>query len=400
MSLYQTIQLGRITLREDFAVSESSDGTTRKLSLTGRESMGALGQRTRIQVEQRRNDLLSMPGDMIPLVFTEKPDLNGFYVVESSSGKLTERDNYWAILDWQADLARVGVAPEIDFESRLSGSVTRLNDFSATGSRYHAPAVNAKAYWAGSTTPIYIDRTGSEGTVRVYEAIATGVNPRWGALPTDYVKGRCRFLDDNDLERVGTSIRTNGADWELGNSVVRLRPGTGYAFDLLIWNGSGWTTEDWDLLYGTSPVSVGTFDYVSVLDNEFESVTIRLTKDLVPGRMTVDLTLKRGMTIVQMYVEHEFSTTLTLKRASTVIGTSGTGYITQTTADSSGFKSILGSARTFTGNAPTSAITKTSTATLDAFFGASLNATAGNAPADIYAQYLGMPAEYVRGVRR
>lgn len=400
MSLYHTISVGRITMREDFEVNETGDGATRKLSLTGRESMGALGQRSRIQVEQRRNDLLSLPGQLVPITFTEKPDLNGFYLIDGSSGKLVERDQYWAMLDWTCDATRVGVEQEIDFESRLSGSITRINDFSATGNRTHAPAASSKAYWSGSTTPIYIDRVGNEGTVRVYRGIATGINPRWGVAVTDYMKGRSRFLDENDLERVGTSVKTNGADWELGNSVVRLRPGTGHAFDMFTWNGSTWVTTDWDILFGVAPVTVGTFDYVSVLDNEPESTTIRLTKDLAPGRMTVDITLRRGSSFFQMYIEHEFSTTLTVKRASTVAGTAGTGYIAQTTADGNGFKTIVGSARTFTGNVATHAISKASTAVLDAFIGVSLSSGAGNALADLYAQYLGMPAEFVRGVRR
>lgn len=401
MAIYQTIQLGRLTMRENFTVTESSDGASRKLSIAGRESMGSLGQRTRLQVEQRRNDLLEMAGDLVALNFTEKPTLNGFYVVNSTSGKLEEWDNYWAVLDWSADLARVGVDNEIDLESRLSGSVSRANDFTLTGKRYHAPPVNTTMYWSGSTTPIYIDRVGSDGTVRVYRDLAVGIHPRWACASTDYNKGRVRFFDNNGLERVGLSVRSTASSWELSNSLIRITPGTGgVPLNVYAWEAGAWVLRTWDIQIGAGPTSIGSFDSVSVLDNTFEAVTIRLTKDLAPGRMTVDMTLRRGATIAQMYIQHQFSSTIKVRRFTTVAGTSSPGYIYETTADGNGFRSIVGSARTFTGDTTNTGISKAATATLDAFIGVSPSASAGNAVADIMVQYLGFPSEVVRGVRR
>jgi hypothetical protein len=221
MAVYQTIRLGRLTMREDFTVSETSDG---KLSLTGRESMGAMGQRTRLQVEQRRDDIVNLVGDLVAVRFTEKSNLDGFYIVESSQGDLTNWDDAWSILNWSCNLIKVGYDSEVDIESRLSGAITRTNDFSIVGSRAHAPAVGAKAYWSGATTPIYVDRPGSEGAVRVYRALAQGVNPRWAVGVENYEKGRVRFIDHNGLERSGVSFKTEAAEWELHNSLIRLRP--------------------------------------------------------------------------------------------------------------------------------------------------------------------------------
>lgn len=401
MAVYQTIQLDRLTMRENFSVAESSDGASRQLSISGRESMGSIGQRTRLQVEQRRNDLLEMAGRLVAVNFTEKPTLNGFYYVNSSSGKLEEWDNYWAMLDWSAELLRVGVDNEIDLESRLSGSVSRANDFTLTGKRYHAPAVNSKMYWSGSTTPIYIDRVGSDGTVRVYRDLAAGIHPRWACASTDYSKGRVRFLDDNGLERVGISVRCAPTSWELSNSLIRITPGTGgIPLNVYAWEAGAWVLRTWDIQIGAGPTSIASFDSVSVLDNTFETVTIRLTKELSPGRMTVDITLRRGATVVQMYIQHQFSTTIKVRRFTTVAGTSSPGYIYETTADGNGFRSIIGSARTFTGDTTNTGISKAATANLDVFLGVSPSATAGNTVADIMVQYLGFPSEVVRGVRR
>jgi hypothetical protein len=386
-------------MRENFSVSESSSGGSRKLSLAGRESMGVMGQRTKLQVEQRRDDLLEMTGQLVAVNFTEKPVLNGFYYVDSSSGQLEEWDSAYAILGWSADLLRVGVDNEIDLESRLSGSVSRANDFTLTGKRYHAPCVNAKMYWSGSTTPIYIDRVGSDGTVRVYRDLAANIHPRWGCSSLDYKKGRVRFIDNNGLERTGISVKCTATSWELNNSLIRIKPGTA-GVPLLVdaWEAGAWVSRSWDIQLGG--VSIASFDSVSVLDNSYETVSIRLTKDLNPGRMTVDVTLRRGATIAQIYIQHQFSATIKVRRFTTIAGTSSPGYIYETTADGNGFRSIVGSARTFTGDVTNTGISKTATATLDVFIGVSSNATAGNAVADIMVQYLGFPSEVVRGVRR
>lgn len=402
MATYQTVKIGRSVFREDFVVSESSDGSVKTLALTGRESMGANGMRTRLQVEQRREDIMGMVGDLVPVVFTQKTTLNGFYRVTDATADITNWDNVWTIANWTCNLLKVGVESDVDIESRLSGAITRQNDFTTTGKRFHAPAVGHKVYWAGSTTPIYIDRVGVDGSVRMYQNLAQGINPRWACSVTNYEKGRVRFIDHNGLERSGLSFNTSAATWELSNSLIRVKPGSaGNTIDVANWNGVGWQIKTWDILYNTGPaVSVGVFDYVSVLENTFESVTIRLTKDLVPGRMVVDMTLRRGASIVEMYISHEFSTTLNVKRFTVVAGTSTPGYVAQTTADADGVKTIVGSARTFTADAVNHGISKAATAVLDAFIGVSMSSATWNAPADIYTQYIGSPAEMVRGVRR
>lgn len=404
MALYSTLRLGRLTLREDFTVAEDSDSSGRKITLTGRESMGPLGQRTRLQVEQRRDDINSLAGDFVPVVFTEKQNLNGFYIVDSSNASITTwQDHNLTMLDWQIVIWRVGVENEIDVESRLSGAITKVNDFSAVGSRFHAPSIGHKAYWAGSSAPVFIDRTGSEGAVRVYRGLGVGINPRWGVGVSDYEKARVRFLDNNSLERVGLSVRSLATSWELSNSLIRVKPlnlsnGT---LEISTWVSGSWHTKNWSVRFGTAPVvEYGYADYVNVIHNTFEVVTIRLTKDTAPGRSHLDLTLRRGSTFVEAYLQHEFGTTLKIGLTTAQVGTAGSGYIGATSVDSDGLKYILGSARTFTGDNANGAISKAAASTLDALIGVQLNATAGNTAADLYAQYLGSPAEYVQGVKR
>lgn len=402
MAIYQTIRLGRLTMREDFTVAEQMDDTSRVMSLTGRESMGIMGKRSREQVEQRREDVLGLSGAFVPVTFTEKRNLNGFYQVQSANATLTNWDDYWTIMDWSVELLRIGSDSEVDIESRLSGAITRVNDFGVVGQRCHAPAAGAKAYWAGNVAPIYASRVGEEGEVRLYMDLGDDVNPRWGVDILDYEKGRARFLDEHGLERSGTTANVDPANWELSNSLVRVRPRAGTTFEVGTWVNGTWYTKDWNLWYGTSPVTIAEApDFVSVLDNDYASVTIRLTWSLEPvGRMHADLTLRRGSTFVEMIVNHEFSTTLTFGLATPEAGTAALGFISASQPDENGLSYIVGSALSFTGDNVAGTISKASTAYLDVVFGVSIDENAGNAPDFLYVQYLGQPAELTRGVKR
>lgn len=398
MGSYSSVYLGRIVVREDLSVSEKSDGT---LALTGQESMPKV---TKLDVERRRADLAGMAGEIIPVYFGEKTALDGFYLVDDTGVTLTEWDGTLATAAWTANLTRLGYKNEIDLESRLSGTLTRVNEFSATGKRWHAPAVNHLAYWAGTSSLTYASRVGTEGTLKVYQQVPDGVNPRWGVTPADYLKGRVRFIDQNGYERHGRGIQTSGTSWELSNSLLRIKPSTtGATLEIASYTGTVWNVKNWAIKYGTSPVTTlaATADYVSVIWNTLECVVLRLTSSVsTMGRITVDITLRRGASFAEVYVQHEFGTTLQITRSAVEAATAGTGYIVATNNDANGHKYILGSAKSFTGDVVNGGISKTTTPTLDAIVGVQLDATSGNAAADLYQQYLGSPAEYVQAVRR
>lgn len=397
MGNYSSVYLGRITVREDLDVSEKSDGS---LDITGQESMPKI---TLLDVERRKEDLLGMSGELIPVYFGEKSTLDGFYTVTSSSTTLTEWDGTIGVVAWSASLDRAGKFNVVDFESRLSGTITRANNFSATGKRSHCPPVNAKAYWSGSVAPTYASRTGADGLLKVYQNLSVSTNPRWGCTPIEYGKGRVRFIDSNGFERHGTQVETAGNNWEINNSLIRIKPiGANGTLEISAWTGAAWAVKNWDILYDTAPaVSIGFAEYATVIWNSYECITIRLVKSVgTTGRITVDITLRRGSAFAEVYVQHEFGTTLKIVRATPEAGTAGTGYISATASDSNGFKYFIGSTKTFTGDNVNGGISKAATATLDAAIGIVFDATAGNLASDLYPQYLGSPAEYVQAVRR
>lgn len=388
-----TVSIGRMVMREDWSLSETDD---RVLSLSGQESIPRL---TAAKVVTRREDFLSITGQMMPCAFTTKSYLDGFYVVQDTQGEITDWGGDIRVFRWQCSLQRVGTESEVDIESRLSGALSRSNVHSVTGERVHAPAIGHNAYWSDATVTGAVVRTGEDGAIRVYRGLGLGISPRWAVTPAAYPGGRVRLLVDAQ-ERAGIAFRFTPTSWELSNGLVRIRPGT--LFEISAYTGGSWKPKSWDVL--NAGVSLGSFDYATVLDNRYESVTIRLTKSLTTGRVFVDLTLRRGFRFVEIYVQAEFGATLKVQRTTNEAGTNAlAGTVVASSNDADGNKYIVGSSRTFTPDIVAGGLSIASAAILDAFVGvvaAGTGAVTGDTATDLRAQYIGAPAELVGAVRR
>lgn len=402
MTLYGVIQVGRLSLREDDSLDFQlqGDGNTTTFTLNGQESVDRLGYAL---VQKRMDDLVGLSGQMLPVSFSHKSELNGFYRVRDVGGTVRKwSEQSAAIVPWSMTMERIGYTNEINIESRLSGPITRVNDHSATGKRWHAPAGSHYAYSAGSTTPLFVTRASSDGAMTVYHTLGSLVNPRWGTTVTTYGNGRCRFLDSSGVERSALQVPVSPTGWTLTNGIVRVQvnPATG-VFEISAWTGGAWQVKGWELFHSTGPaVTLGVPDVVSVLRNDYECGVVRIVKALNPGRVFVDFVVRRGSRFVEIYVQHQFGTTLKIVRSTPEASTASTGYLRATAADAQGNRFVVGSARSFTADNVNGGISKTATPTLDAFVGVEVAAPAtGDAAADLFQQYLGSPAELVQGVK-
>lgn len=395
-----TVTIGRMVLREDDVVAEQVDNTgNRALALSGQESIPRL---TAVGVERQREDILGLAGHFLPVLFTTKSYLNGYYTVDSVSGNIEDWDYGMKIFPWTMNLLRVGKESEVDIESRLSGALTRQNNFAVTGERVHAPAIGHKAYWSDATASSAVLRTTTDGVISAYRGIGATVSPRWMATPADYAKGRVRIFDEEGIERAAR-VGISTSAWELNNGLVRVKPlSAGGALEISAWSGTTWKAKAWDTRAGLS--SLAPFDSCTILYNEFEAVCIRLMKSLTVGRVYVDLTLRRGFRFVEIYIQSEIGADLKIVRGTAEAGSSSIGGTVVASAnDADGNKYIVGSARTFTADIVNGGITKTASATLDAFVGVvfgGTSAVAGDAALDLQKQYIGAPSEFVQGVQR
>lgn len=361
------VQLGRIPLRETFTVSESG-GDGRGLDAEGQESYPPL---TRAQVVARHDGINALiPGQVIPVTFTDKPERNGYYTVKSASATYTENLNERVTSDWKASLDRVGSDAETDLQSRLTGAV-RLNDFALTGERWHAPPIGHYGYYTGATNPTVMTRTGADGTITVYRGVPASISPRWGCAPTAFLAGRVKTTTTGGQEVYGVDVPLAAAGWALSNGLVNITPGASGTLDVQAYTGGAWHSKEWNVSVAGSASSITSWDGATLLRNDPEMCILRLTKGLNPGRASLDLTLRRGSRFIEGYLQTGTAATLAAYRTTLETNTSfaASGYVTATGDDADGNVFAAGSARSFTAHTNGGVIKAAATA-LDFWIGA------------------------------
>lgn len=395
---FGTVTIGRLALREALVPApekaDASGGST--LTLSGQE---ASPLSTVAVVEAIQADVRGLAGAFVPVTFTDKANLDGYYQVADVSAELMNWNDEVVTCAWSVGLERVGSDAEVDVEARLAGPLTRTNSFSATGERWHAPPIGHTAYWSSSTTPSTMTRTSADGAITVYRGVPVSTSPRYACPVEAFMAGRVRILDAS-RERVGTRWEVSPTGWQLDNALVRVTVSGGF-LSVASWTSGAWAAKGWDVL--VNAVSMGAPSGATVLRNDPECVILRLLWPLTVGRVTCDVVLRRGARLVELYVRTAASSTIKVVRTSTEAGTAGTGYVRATSNDANGNRYVIGSALTHTADTTIGGLSKTTTTTLDAAIGVELagsSAVTGDTAATLYAQYLGSAAESVRGARR
>jgi hypothetical protein len=376
MSLFNwgDLQLGRIPLRETFVATESGGGDGRGLDLEGQESYPPL---TRAQVIARHDGINSLiPGQVINVTFTDKPERSGYYAVKSSGATYTEYLNEAVTSSWKVSLDRIGSDAETDLQSRLAGAV-RLNDFALAGERWHAPPIGHYGYYTGATNPTTMTRTGADGTITVYRGVPANTSPRWGCLPTAYLAGRVRATTTGGQEVYGVDVPLAATGWSLTNGLINVTGGGAATLDVQTYSGGAYRSKLWNVSVAGSASSITTWDGATLLRNDPEMIVLRLTKGLNPGRATLDLTLRRGSRTVEGYLQVGTANTLCAYRATAEAATNNTSYLVATSDDADGNAYACGSARTFTAHA-NGGIVKAATTALDFWIGAVASQTTLN----------------------
>lgn len=397
---YGEIRVGRFYVVEMEKATETTDG---KLSVSGQESSppttpAALVTFLHGQISGMQE------GHLMPVQFRDKAERDGYYALTNASSDLTDYQGEVIIADWQMELQRFGSATEIDIQSRLTGAV-RQNDFSLTGTRWHAPAIGHKAYHTGTTLPSgSVSRTTDEGAITVYLGVPADVHPKWGCDVDDFYGGRVRITDtlevstENEVE--GVNRRMSQTGWSMSNGLIKVNGDSDAGIiDVQYYDGSAWVANPWRLQRNF--VNLPVWDTATILRNDFEECIIRLTSTTSGGgRTSVDLKLKRGARLVEGYMQTSTSTSLKVQPDNTTASTSGTGY---QVATSGTHRPACGSAHTFSVDNTNGGIWATSTTTFDFWIGVVIDAAApdtGDAVTDLRDQYIASMPEITYAVRR
>lgn len=402
---YHSSGFGELFIDRTYVIEKekATEGNDAKLSLAGQESYPPSPLEL---VTFLHGQLVGLQeGKMVPVTFTDKAQRDGYYEVASVSSDLTNYQNGEVVVaDWTVELKRIGSESEVDLQSRLTGA-TRANDFSLSGTKWHAPAIGHYAYHTGSTIPTAVQRTTSDGQITVYLSVPANTSPRWGCSATDYRGGRVRILDslevssENEVQGIDRRISPNG--WTLTNGIIRVYPDNiaGH-LNITYWDGNSYVDNHWHLQRDF--VTLTEWDAATILRNDYEQCVIRLVTKQASGagRTTVDLSLKRGSRFVEGYMQNSSSASLRIGPDNSTPSTSGSGY---QVATSGTHRVACGSARTFVVNNTSGGIYKSATTSFDFWIGPVMNAASpatGDSVTNLRDQYIGSMPEIVYAVRR
>lgn len=396
------VTVGGIPFREELAVGDSGEG---RLQIVGQESTPPS---SRAQVRASHQNVIGLLGKIVPVTFSDKTDLTGFYLVSSADSDLFDFGNGSVITaSWKMSLDRVGTERDIEFETRLP-MIARTDDLpgAQVASFWHAPAPSARGYFTGSTVPGgTVIRTTDEGDLSVYTGLPSSVPPRWTAPADTFLVGSARVLLDG-IRRAGNRTPDH-ATWEVSNGIIRVRPTATGGIGISMWRGvAGWSTEK--VYTATSngtwlSVSPGTAPEFTILRNDPEEVRFRLTYELTTaGRYQVDMSLRRGARFVTGVIKRHAAVNLGISRTAAETGSAFTGGIVAASADAEGVRYLMGSSKApTTQSTATASMTRNSVALLDFFLGAVLAAPAsGDAHTDLLLQYLGTTGDETRVMLR
>jgi hypothetical protein len=403
MAPYGTLTIGRLTVTENWAVSSKSGSDTVTLSLSGEESAAVLGAAATARL--RAENILDYEGTVVPAQFTEFSHWDGWYQVGGASvDEKTWHD--FTSARWKCDLKQVGIDSGCEVESRLTGG-NRTHASTATAELWHAPAVGADTYYVGASTPGFVSRVGSDGTVRVYRSIPAATHPRWAVPVASALDGAVSVTVGGDL-RVGSRCTDSPTSWVLSNGLVRVEPRTtAGTLRVTSYLTSGWgTAKVFDLKRGTT--SLGAAQHVTILRNDLCECILRLTWDHSPGRTTADLTLARGARHVGLYLQQYAAASALRVDDDGAGGTvsdqlTDSGYIERTDADGDGNGWVIGASVACTAAGTFGAAANAAALGLPAFIGCvrgGSSAQSGDTAAQVNAQWLGQPTQAERLVAR
>jgi hypothetical protein len=391
------VRFSRLTIA-GFQVQEnwSATQTAGSVAITGEQSTPPS---TQAYVEAVHHNMVGLAGSIVPVLWTDKEHLNGFYRVGDSSSDLFEREGV-VIARWGVTLERLGSARDVEVESRVA-MIARSTDHPVTPVFWHAPAVGHTSYFTGTANPSgSVSRESVDGAVSVQLGIPTSFAPRWTVPVGDYLGGGARLLLDG-IRRLGTHTPAH-TSWQVDNGLVRVTGAAAGGFDVACWDSGAWrSAKTYRFLAGG--VELNATPELTVIRNEPEEVRVRLSYPQGTGRVTADLGLRRGSRFVTGVMKRHSASTLGVRLVAAEAAEAFTGGIRAAVNDADGNKYVVGSARTFTADTVQGGIEKAAVTALDFFAGHEVGGTGAQAndfAAQLLAQYLASSGERTVIVRR
>lgn len=387
-----------------------------------------------------RENLLAQTGKLIALTYDYDDMFDGFYYQRGADVDVSHGDASMQGLGnfpFDLSLERVGTSAEVLFESLMVSAAfddptagTDAHGLTDLEVKFgHSPPRGALNYSTGLSAPTPMLRDTEFGTIAFYYGLGQFVSPRWAAKPLVYYQGSAA-LYQNGFVRTGKLIRNDPADWVLTNDALRITPGvTGVTSNgrigFQVWDGTAWSTVKYFRFLHNGTAIVPEWHDITVLRNDAECVTIKLSRDAEEAPATtntheLEITLRRGYLFADCYyiwtgpvanwtVERdtaEAAATVTPAGASSAVG------IRASANDGDGDQYVLFSGEAFTAETTQGGLDFVSTAIdnserAGSVFGFGIGispdgsgAVTGSGTSDLALQFSGYSEEHVRSVAR
>ncbi len=301
-----TFTIGRLSFTSPRALAESSMPADGKNSLERNISInGTLVADSLADAKNIRDELISLSNSNLIVPFTYEGDSTyGGYCQVDSADVNTQHLFGKGLFKYSLNLRIKGRAGETSFESNLTGSLL-TNAHSYTSSNTYGPlhALPVNAYnYAHSQTPTTHSRSTKDGTVYLFtDQSLRSSEANWQVAPENYYKGGCKITIDNYVKN-GYLTKDNPNAVVIDNGLVQVTSGSvtnESRLNLKFYdNGEFVSAREVSFSMGSSLTEWNKWQSVQILRNDAEEASIRLvtySEAAGDGRLTVDLTMRRGM---------------------------------------------------------------------------------------------------------
>jgi hypothetical protein len=410
-----TFTIGRLSFTSPRALAESSMPADGKNSLERNISInGTLVADSLADAKNIRDELISLSNSNLIVPFTYEGDSTyGGYCQVDAADVNTQHLFGKGLFKYSLNLRIKGRAGETSFESNLTGSLlTNAHSYSSSNTYgpVHALPVNAYNY-AHSQTPTTHSRATKDGTVYLFtDQNLRSSEANWQVAPENYYKGGCKVTINNYVKN-GYLTQDNPNAVVIDNGLVQVTSGSvtnQSRLNLKFYdNGEFVSAREVSFSMGSSLTEWNNWKSVQILRNDAEEASIRLvtySETGGDGRLTVDLTMRRGM----HHVSFVATQSGTANRSATsrinvklqdinTVSTNSQGF-TENSVDSDGQKFFVKSPQGITASASDRTM-HIASAQFKGILGYVYGSDAFNGEDAIFEQYMESTYEQVRLVR-
>ena len=363
-----TFTIGRLSFTSPRALAESAMPSDGKNSLERNISInGTLVANSLADAKNIRDELISLSNSNLIVPFTYEGDSTyGGYCQVDSADVNTQHLFGNGLFKYSLNLRIKGRAGETSFESNLTGGLlTNAHSYSSSNTYgpTHALPVNAYNYAHGEA-PTTHSRATNNGTVYLFiDQNLRDAQANWQVAPENYYKGAAQITIDNYVKN-GYLTKDNPNAVVLDNGIIQVTSGSVLnesRLNLKFYDNGEFVSErEVSFSMGAGFTEWNTWKSVQILRNDAEEASIRLvtySEDAGDGKLTLDLTLRRGMHHVSFVATQSGTSSRSavsrinckLETANTV-ATNSVGY-TETASDSDGQKFFVKSPQGITASA-------------------------------------------------